>query len=138
MEGAEAFTWPVRIYYEDTDAGGVVYYANYLKYCERARTEWLRSLGIGQRCLAAEGVLFVVREAQLSLLRPAYLDDLLQLRTRIAQQRAVALTFEQTFWREEEQLAQATVQVVCVDAERFRPQPLPPLLRRGLAQKSSL
>ena len=76
----QPFTWPVRVYYEDTDIGGVVYYANYLKFFERARTEWLRSFGLNQDKLAQEeGLIFVVRRALLDFVRPARLDDMLEV-----------------------------------------------------------
>ncbi|HEY5789156.1 MAG TPA: tol-pal system-associated acyl-CoA thioesterase [Gammaproteobacteria bacterium] len=122
------FVWPVRVYYEDTDSGGVVYYANYLRFLERARTEWLRALGHGQARLAAErGLLFAVREVHLDLRHPARLDDRLQVSARIAERRGASLVFQQQIVREGEPqrpLCRATIRVACLDRE-FRPQPLP-------------
>ena len=93
---SQPFTLPVRVYYEDTDAGGVVYYANYLKFCERARTEWLRTLGVSQQALIDEqGLAFVVRSVQADYLASARLDDALEVVTRVAMLRRASLLFEQ-------------------------------------------
>ncbi|MGB0712894.1 MAG: tol-pal system-associated acyl-CoA thioesterase [Gammaproteobacteria bacterium] len=120
------FHWPVRVYYEDTDAGGVVFYANYLKFMERARTEWLRSLGYGQQQLIDEGrYLFAVRRAEVDYRRPARLDDELLVVTRIAVRKRASLTFDQRVERAGELLAQGRVQVACLDPGSFRPCPLP-------------
>jgi acyl-CoA thioester hydrolase len=90
------FTWPVRVYWEDTDAGGIVFYANYLKFFERARTEWLRSLGLAQQRLREEGAgMFVVTHSDLRYLRPARLDDLLLVTARILEAGRASLTIEQ-------------------------------------------
>ena len=89
------FIWPVRVYYEDTDAGGVVYYANYLKFYERARSEWLNQLKIDQPRLLNENIAFVVRKAEIDYIRPAKLNDSLQITTRIHRLRAVSIDFEQ-------------------------------------------
>ena len=122
------FSWPVRVYYEDTDSGGVVYYANYLKFLERARTEWLRALGFDQARLASErGLLFAVRELHLDLKRPARLDDRLQVSAAVAERRGASLLFAQAVTREgeTEPLCRGRVRVACLDAEGFRPRPLP-------------
>ncbi len=96
---ATVFTWPVRVYWEDTDAGGIVFYANYLKFFERARSEWLRQLGLGQHALREEvGGMFVVTDAQLKYHRSARLDDLLQVSARITQSGAASLTMHQQAW----------------------------------------
>ena len=127
------FTWPVRIYYEDTDAGGVVYYANYLRFFERCRTEWMRKLGFGQSELAAKaGVIFVVASAELRYLRPARLDDELLIDARIAQRAASFVVFEQTALRGHELLSRARVKVACLDARTMRPTRLPETLNKGL------
>ncbi len=122
------FIWPARVYYEDTDAGGVVYYANYLKFMERARTEWLRHLGFEQdRLLADEGVLFAVRRVAMDLLKPARFNDLLQVSARIVDRRRASLTFEQGIRNVEtdELLCRGEIQVACIDAARFRPRAIP-------------
>jgi len=112
----------IRVYYEDTDAGGVVYYANYLKYFERARTEWLRRLGINQSLLAeTERRLFVVKNVEIQYRRPARLDDVLTLDTEVAHVGRASIRFEQRASRGDELLCQASVTVCCVDAESFRP-----------------
>lgn len=124
------FVWPVRVYYEDTDSGGVVYYANYLRFMERARTEWLRSLGFEQDALAREaGVIFAVRSAALEYLRPARFNDLLQVDSRIAEVGRASLTFEQSIVRREEPavpLCTGSIRVACVSADALRPRPIPP------------
>ncbi len=122
------FSWPVRVYYEDTDSGGVVYYANYLRFLERARTEWLRARGFDQARLATErGLLFAVREVHLDLRAPARLDDLLQVGAELAELRGASLVFAQAVTREGEAtpLCRGRVRVACLDAEGFRPRPLP-------------
>ncbi len=119
----------IRVYYEDTDAGGVVYYANYLKFFERARTEWLRHLGIDQSQLAiTERRLFVVKNVEIQYRRPAKLDDELTLHTEISHLGRASIRFEQRAFRGEDLLSQATVTVCCVDAERFRPVDLGPTI----------
>ena len=133
----EEFTWPVRVYWEDTDAGGVVYYANYLKFMERARTEWLRSLGIDQTALLEqEGMMFVVVEARAHYRVPARYGDELAVVTRVAQRRHVSLTFEQNILRvsvdKRETLVTGEVRVACLDAKRFKPCPLPARLMKEM------
>ncbi|MDE2252336.1 MAG: tol-pal system-associated acyl-CoA thioesterase [Gammaproteobacteria bacterium] len=125
-----AFQWPARVYYEDTDAGGVVYYANYLRYLERARTEWFRAHGHNQLALATDpGVLFAVAEVSVRYRRPARLDDLLITSCVAARAGAASVVFGQQIRRGREDgelLAEATVRVVCVDANGFQPRRLPP------------
>ncbi len=133
---ASAFAWPVRMYWEDTDAGGVVYYANYLKFCERARSEWLRSVGVDQQQLAqTEGLMFVVSSAQVRYLSPARLDDALLVGVDFGARGAASLEFVQEVRRDDPArtlLAQATVQVACVQAQSFRPQRMPERIRRAV------
>ena len=120
------FTWTVRVYYEDTDAGGIVYYANYLKFFERARTEWLRSLDIHQQALlAGEGVAFVVRSAAVDYLASARLDDEIRLTLSIDKLGRASVQFVQQAWRGDVLLSSATVKVGCVNAATMRPRPLP-------------
>ena len=127
--GAFRFKWPVRVYYEDTDAGGVVYYANYLKYFERCRTEWLRALGVDQSALAREqGLQFVVARIEAEYLRPARLDDELAIEARASQIGRCSILFEQFALRGGDVLARARVTVACVDAKRRKPARLPETL----------
>ncbi len=116
----------MRVYYEDTDTGGIVYYANFLRFFERCRTEWLRALGLEQRELAAaRGLQFVVARVAVDYRRPARLDDLLTIDARIAELARSWLVFEQHARRGDELLAQATVKVACVDVRRAVPARLP-------------
>lgn len=120
----------IRVYYEDTDAGGVVYYANYLKYFERARTEWLRQLGVNQLQLAeTEGRLFVVKNVEIQYRRPARLDDELTLHTEVSRTGRASIQFEQRALCGEELLCAASVTVCCVDAANFRPIDMGPTVR---------
>jgi acyl-CoA thioester hydrolase len=122
-----AFHWPVRIYYEDTDAGGIVFYANYLKFFERARTEWLRAVGVNQQELSElEGAIFVVKNASIDYHAPAKLDDVLNLTLSIEKLGRASVQFVQQAWRGEVLLASASVKVGCVDAATLRPRSLPP------------
>lgn len=124
MTAAKEFLWPVRVYYEDTDSGGVVYYANYLKFMERGRTEWLRSLGFEQDALRErEGILFAVRRVALDFRQPARFNDLLTVRSCIRQRRRASLLFYQEIIREVDHqlLCDGEIQVACIDAESFRP-----------------
>lgn len=124
---AAPFAIPVRVYWEDTDAGGVVFYANYLRYFERARTEWLRAAGVQQRALReASGVQFVVTHAAVNWRRPALLDDLLTISVEpLAAQRA-SLKLAQVAWRGDERLADADVTLACVRAADLKPCRIPP------------
>ena len=127
-----AFLFPVRVYYEDTDAAGLVYYANYLKFAERARTEMLRRLGIGQERLRAEsGLVFVVRRSTADFLLPARLDDDLVILTRLAGLGGATLELEQEVRRDEAALVRLAFQIAAVGANG-RPQRLPPALRAAL------
>jgi acyl-CoA thioester hydrolase len=116
----------VRVYWEDTDAGGVVFYANYLKFFERARTEWLRAAGIEQATLKTEtGVIFVVAEVQLRYLAAAKLDDLLSITVKVLDQGAASMELEQQAWRGDTLLAEGRVRVGCVDGGTLRPKRIP-------------
>lgn len=117
---------PIRVYYEDTDAGGVVYYANYLKFCERGRTEWLRALGVGQQALLEEsGIAFMVRSLQADYRGSARLDDTLQIVSRIGTLRRASIQFEQQALRDGELLFSSSVIVACVDVNRHKPTAIP-------------
>ncbi len=134
------FQWPVRVYYEDTDSGGVVYYANYLKFMERARSEWLRSLGVEQDILlASEGVIFAVRSAHMEYLKPARFNDMLSVSVAVEQRGRASIVFEQQVMRlaaaastcrnnEQEYLLCCTgrVKIACLDSNTLRVCPIPP------------
>jgi acyl-CoA thioester hydrolase len=116
-----------RVYWEDTDAGGVVYHASYVRFFERARTEWLRHRGIGQAALREQDdCVLVVRAMEVDFLRPARLDDLLEVSVRVARLKGASLVIAQSITRGDEVLATATVRVACIGATDFRPRPLPP------------
>jgi len=127
-EMPSVFTWTVRVYYEDTDAGGIVYYANYLKFYERARTEWLRSLGIDQQALRdQEGAIFVVSSASVDYLASARLDDEVKITLGVEKMGRASVQFAQQAWRGDTLLSRADVKVGCVDAVTLRPRSLPDL-----------
>jgi acyl-CoA thioester hydrolase len=127
------FAWPVRVYYEDTDFGGVVYYANYLRYFERARTEWLRSLGVDHQRLAREdGLQFVVRRAEIDFRRGAGLDDELSITVELTEKKRTYLMLRQRALRGAEPMAEALVQAACVRRDDFKPAPLPAALAARL------
>jgi acyl-CoA thioester hydrolase len=120
------FTWTVRVYYEDTDAGGIVYYANYLKFFERARTEWLRALGIHQQALLdMDGAAFVVRSARIDYVAAARLDDELTLTLQVEKLGRASVQFAQQAWRGDTLLSSADVKVGCIDAATMRPRAVP-------------
>lgn len=132
------FNWPVRVYYEDTDAEGVVYYANYLKFYERARTEWLRSLGISQEILKnRHNIIFMVKNVSLDYRRPALLDDELTVTAGVAQLKGASMLFEHTVLRDGDELNKCSVTIVCVDGKTIRPTAIPDeiaqKMREGLA-----
>jgi acyl-CoA thioester hydrolase len=121
-----AFRLSLRVYWEDTDAAGIVFYANYLKFFERARTEWLRSLGFEQERLRAEtGIAFVVTETALRYRLPARLDDVLDITVRVAHLGQASLGVEQQAWRAGDLLAEGTIRVGCVELGTFRPRRVP-------------
>lgn len=130
---SEPFSWPVRVYYEDTDTGGVVYYANYLKFFERARTEWLRSFGLNQDRLALEqGLIFVVRSALLDFLRPARLDDVLEVTVEPMKLARVYLDLAQEARCGAQVMARAQVRVACLNQKDFKPVVIPQFVREKL------
>ncbi len=125
----------MRVYYEDTDVGGVVYYANYLRFMERARTEWLRQLGFEQdELIRDDGVLFAVAAAEVRYRAPARFNDLLHVTAAVTEQRRSRIIFEQKVYRPADgaHLTDGIITVACLDAERFRPRPLPDSMQRIL------
>lgn len=125
----DIFVWPVRVYYEDTDVSGVVYHANYLRYLERARTEWLRHKGLSQEILRTQhGIAFTVANLQIDFRAPARLDDALEATVELSQRKRASLIFTQTLRRAAQPsqvLCEANVRVGCVDVLNFKPHVLP-------------
>ncbi|CAK0749352.1 Acyl-CoA thioesterase YbgC [Azospirillaceae bacterium] len=131
-DGVHVF--PVRVYYEDTDSAGIVYYANYLRFMERGRTELLRSLGGNHIALSeSEGVLFAVRRCEIDYLSPARLDDALEVRTRMLDIGGAAFQVEQTIWRAHQKLIHAEVRLACLNLQG-RPARMPASVRAALKQ----
>ena len=131
--GLETFRWPVRVYYEDTDAGGIVYYANYLRFMERARSEWLRANGVDVAELAdGSRLMFTVREIHLDFLRVARLSDNLEVSVRLTRVRRVSVELEQTVTLAGEVLCTAQVRLACVDVDSLKPKPIPDGIRKEL------
>lgn len=124
--------FPIRVYYEDTDAGGVVYHARYLHFFERARTEWLRQFGFSQQRLFDEKLAFVVKKMTMDYKLPARLDDLLTVKSQLVEMKGAKLIFEQTLWNNDVCLNQATVTVACVNLEKMKPIALPEKLLLAL------
>jgi acyl-CoA thioester hydrolase len=133
----DAFRHRLRVYWEDTDAGGVVFYANYLKFFERARTEWLRTAGFSQQqMLQQDGLMFVVAETTLRCHRPARLDDLLDVTVALADAGRASLRLSQQAWRDDELLAEGGIRIGCVAARGpagFKPCRIPATLLESLA-----
>lgn len=137
MLNPPAFSWPIRVYWEDTDAGGVVYHAGYLRFFERARSEWLRASGIGQQKLREElGIVFVVHSMDIRFNRPARLDDALQATVAVKELRSASFSVTQTLLRgpDEKSLVDATVRIACLDAEGWRPRSIPEFLLQEIAK----
>lgn len=132
---ADNFTWHIRVYYEDTDTGGVVFYANYLKFFERARTEWLRAAGIEQQMLAeTHQVMFVVKSTAVDYHAPARLDDELKLTVVVEKLGRASVQFVQEAWRGQQLLVTARIKVACVKTNTIRPCALPPMILMKIAQ----
>lgn len=133
---AGVFSWPVRVYWEDTDAGGIVFYANYLKFFERARTEWLRSLGVAQSELkASAGGMFVVGETSVRYLAPARLDDELLVTADVEAAGRASLIIGQQAWRGDTLLAEGTIRIGWVDDKTLRPGRIPAAILQALNQQ---
>ena len=131
------FVFPVRVYYEDTDAGGVVYHANYLKFMERARTEWLRKRGFEQDELREKhGLIFVVRSVEVTYRQPAYFNELLDVTVEVSKISPRTIVFEQNITRTEksERLVQGKVAVVCVDQEKLASIPIPEFIKKEMKE----
>jgi len=125
----EQFSWPVRVYYEDTDAGGIVYYGNSLKFMERARTEWLRSRGIDVARLAdTDRLMFTVRAITLDFLKPARLSDKLDVSVAVGRMRKVSMELEQAVVRAGDVLCTGQVRLACVDVDTLKPRAMPETL----------
>ncbi|WP_447595272.1 tol-pal system-associated acyl-CoA thioesterase [Stenotrophomonas rhizophila] len=122
MEIEPRFSWPTRIYWEDTDAGGVVYHARYVAFMERARTEWMRALGFGQeRTRTDHGLVFAVRAMTMDFLKPARLDDALEVTATLVQCKRASMVFDQRVCRGDETLLTAQVRIAALDASTFKP-----------------
>lgn len=123
---AAHFHHPVRVYWEDTDAGGIVFYANYLKFFERARTEWLRSLGHSQQEMVdATGCMFVVQETTVRYIRPARLDDVLTITVDVRERGRASLRIAQQAWRGDRLLAEGDIRIGCVERATMKPHRIP-------------
>jgi acyl-CoA thioester hydrolase len=136
-ESGTAFSWPVRVYYEDTDSGGVVYYANYLKFLERARTEWLRALGFEQTELLHDyNVLFVVRRVEIDYLRPARFNDALAVTVSVHGKGRSWIELDQMITRDAQTLVTARVKIVCVNGQSFKPAEIPPTIKEKMEENT--
>lgn len=123
------FHWPISVYYEDTDAGGVVYHSNYLKFFERARTEWLKSMGIGQTQLLADDIAFVVSHADINFRRPARFEQELEVISEITCLKRARLEFHQRLVDSDGQCyCEAVITVACVQLSRMKPHAIPPFI----------
>jgi acyl-CoA thioester hydrolase len=145
----KAHVFPLRVYYEDTDAGGIVYYANYLRFAERARTEYLRSVGTDHQTLAAEdGIAFTVRQCSVDYMQPAYLDDVLTVHTRFLKVGGASLRAEQIVKRDTDDLARLLIRLACVGNDgkpkrmpkslwvAFAKKPVPPKIEQITAERN--
>lgn len=135
---ASTFSWPVRVYYEDTDSGGVVYHANYLNFMERARTEWLRALGFEQTDLKTQlQVIFVVHSMALQFKSPARFNDEIAVQSEIVRVGHGSVEFTQTITRAAQTLIIASVKLACVDSETFKPTPIPDVVKTAMENVST-
>ena len=124
-------TLPIRVYYDDTDMAGIVYYANYLRYIERARSDWVRGLGIDQNAMKAQGLVFAVRRVEADYLMPARLDDELVVETEVVQVTGARLVMDQVVWRGKDRLFHAIVTVVVI-SDSGHPARMPANIRQML------
>ncbi len=127
------FDWPIRVYYEDTDSGGVVYHSNYLNFMERARTEWLRALGFEQTHMKDDlNIIFVVHSMNIQFKRPALFNDMLNVQSKVAKIGHGSIEFLQTILRDQQVLIEATVKVACVQASVFKPVAIPAIIKDAI------
>jgi len=132
------FSFPIRIYWEDTDAGGVVYHAQYLCFLERTRTEWLRAQGVEQHGISeTQDLVMAVRSMHMEFEKPARLDDVLDSRLRLTERRGASFSVSQELWRGDECLLRADVKVACLRASTFKPRSLPPWLVEAIEAGNS-
>ena len=133
MAGIKTFSFPVRIYFEDTDSGGVVYHSNYLKFMERARTEWLRSIGIDQRHLKHQAhIMFVVHRIDIQYKLPARFDDELMVKSELIDIGSSKIEFRQMIYRDEEMLIDAHIDIACIDSEKVKPVRIPATVKQTM------
>ena len=133
MAGIKTFSLPIRIYFEDTDSGGVVYHSNYLKFMERARTEWLSAVGIDQRHLKQDNhIMFVVHRIDIQYKLPARFNDNLIVKSEFKDIGSSKIEFRQMIYRENEMLIDASVDVACIDSEKFKPVRIPPTIKQAM------
>ena len=133
MAGIKTFSLPVRIYFEDTDSGGVVYHSNYLKFMERARTEWLRSIGIDQRHLKQDNhIMFVVHRIDIQFKLSARFNDDLIVKSELKDIGSSKIEFRQMIYRNDEMLIDANVDIACIDSEKFKPVRIPPTIKQTM------
>ena len=133
MAGIKTFSLPIRIYFEDTDSGGVVYHSNYLKFMERARTEWLRSIGIDQRHLKQDHqIMFVVHRIDIQYKLPARFNDDLIVKSELKDIGSSKIEFRQMIYRNDEILIDASVDIACIDSEKFKPVRIPPTIKQTM------
>ena len=127
------FEWPIRVYYEDTDAGGIVYHARYLYFLERARTEWLRDAGFNQSVLKQQKLIFVVRDMQIKWQQPAVLDELLTVTAEVVQIKKASMIMTQTITCADEKKVQAQVTIACVHSDTKKPMAMPDEILQAIA-----
>ena len=133
MARIKTFSLPIRIYFEDTDSGGVVYHSNYLKFMERARTEWLRSIGIDQRHLKQDHqIMFVVHRIDIQFKLPARFNDDLIVKSELKNIGSSKIEFRQMIYRNDEMLIDANVDIACIDSEKFKPVRIPPTIKQTM------
>jgi len=131
----QTFWWPIRVYYEDTDAGGVVFYANYLNFFERSRTEMLRAMGFEQdELIKYQQLVFAVRSVQVDYLKPARFNEQLQVSSEISLIKSASLLFKQQIKRDNDLLSTATIRLACLDSDTMRPKLMPKILLEKLNQ----
>ena len=130
------FNWPVRVYYEDTDAGGVVYHSNYLNFMERARTEWLRALGFEQPQVRADlGVIIVVHSMQVEFKSPAYFNDMIDIHCKLTKIGRGSIEMEQKIMRDHHLLIKAQIKLAFVNADTFKPLGIPATIKAAMQPK---